>query len=241
MKKLKSPQGFTLIELLVVITIIAILAGIAMPAFTTVIDKGNQTKALANAKQIHLGLKMFAGDYDGIFPSYPQKAGNLNDSTSALVEDSNAAFNNLVPNYIPTEKVFWMGKSAFCKTTPPTDDFSNVTNILAKGTNTFAYVRGLNDTSTPSWPLIADGFSTLASWNYSVDGSSAGGVWKGKAAVVIRVDGSGKVEVLNSVDHTVRREDKKSENLFKQEVAGANTPGWLTGTDTKVVNPLARE
>ncbi|HWB59848.1 MAG TPA: type II secretion system protein, partial [Chthoniobacteraceae bacterium] len=48
MKLIKSKLAFTLIELLVVITIIAILAGIALPVFTSVKVKGNQTKALSN-------------------------------------------------------------------------------------------------------------------------------------------------------------------------------------------------
>ena len=57
MKKRMS-AAFTLIELLVVITIIAILASIALPAFTSVQQKGKQTKALSNAKQIAIALRL---------------------------------------------------------------------------------------------------------------------------------------------------------------------------------------
>ena len=67
---MKNPHSaFTLIELLVVITIIAILASIALPVFNGVTERANQTKDLSNAKQIGLALKLFASDNNGAFPS----------------------------------------------------------------------------------------------------------------------------------------------------------------------------
>ena len=60
--------GFTLIELLVVIAIIAILAAILFPVFATARDKARQASCLSNAKQISLGILMYAQDYDETFP-----------------------------------------------------------------------------------------------------------------------------------------------------------------------------
>ena len=70
--KLSSPKNqsaFTLIELLVVISIIAILAGIALPVFGEVQVKGAQSKILSNIKQVGLACRLFADDYDGLFPT----------------------------------------------------------------------------------------------------------------------------------------------------------------------------
>jgi len=49
-----SLQGFTLIELLVVISIIAILASLAIPAVTGALTRGQMTQTLNNARQLHL-------------------------------------------------------------------------------------------------------------------------------------------------------------------------------------------
>ncbi len=62
-------QGFTLIELLVVIAIIAILAAILFPVFAQAREKARQTSCLSNMKQIGLALKMYADDYEGVYPN----------------------------------------------------------------------------------------------------------------------------------------------------------------------------
>ena len=64
----QPPAGFTLTELLVVIAIIAVLAAIIMPAFGAIQRKGDQTKCLANLRQIGTAIGSYTGDHDGYLP-----------------------------------------------------------------------------------------------------------------------------------------------------------------------------
>jgi prepilin-type N-terminal cleavage/methylation domain-containing protein len=144
-----SSHGFTLIELLVVISIIAILAGIALPVFGEVQTRGAQTKALSNAKQVGLACKLFAQDYNGNFPLYTDID---NKTTAGTGSTSNAVLQTLIPDYLPDKGVFSIPKSAYCRNagignTEP--------NILGAGENEWAYVLGLTDTSNSRFPLLA--------------------------------------------------------------------------------------
>lgn len=61
-------RGFTLIELLVVIAIIAILSGIAFPAFFRAKASAKQSSCLSNLSQIGKGMLLYMGDYDDVYP-----------------------------------------------------------------------------------------------------------------------------------------------------------------------------
>ena len=196
--KLSSPKtqsAFTLIELLVVISIIAILAGIALPVFGQVQVKGAQTKVLSNIKQIGTACRLFADDYNGIYPTY--KLDENNKLGNDKVGDANEAFAQLfTAGYMETEQIFFCAKSNFTPK-PPDEKFKNTGDILAAGENHFAYVLGLSTTSPATWPLIADGFKNEGDHSYSKVESENGGVWKGKKAIVLHCDNSGSIEQLN--------------------------------------------
>jgi prepilin-type N-terminal cleavage/methylation domain-containing protein len=188
--KTRTQQGFTLIELLVVITIIALLASLAMPVYGTVTEKGNITKTINNAKQIFLALKVYASDNDGRYPD------SAKDDTGKSIDakDSNTVFRQLfIANILADERIFNSPASPFIADgnigTAPSFD-----KALDKGENHWAMMGGLNDSASPGSPVVFENAKTSdadPAWDTkSVGKSTKGRVWSGPSIVVGLNDGS---------------------------------------------------
>jgi prepilin-type N-terminal cleavage/methylation domain-containing protein len=63
-------HGFTLIELLVVVSIIAILAAIALPNYVRIKDKAKEAEAKSALHAIQLDLERWGVDNEGEYPAY---------------------------------------------------------------------------------------------------------------------------------------------------------------------------
>jgi prepilin-type N-terminal cleavage/methylation domain-containing protein len=233
----KTAAAFTLIELLIVITIIAVLASIALPAFTGVKERGDQTKDLSNAKQVALALRQFAIDNNGTYPSKAPAADYA--TATALSSDgkSNDAFWWLFPDYLQSEQIFAISGSAYTPGNPDNrldaDDAATRVETLKAGENSYAYICGLTDTSNPTFPLLADGFANGTPGKYAKDKSKTGGVWSGKKAIVVFCDASGQVMSVNSTSLKIPRPPgSSSPDLFTPAQDGS----WI-GSANLVLNP----
>jgi prepilin-type N-terminal cleavage/methylation domain-containing protein len=84
-----AERGFTLIELLIVIGIIAILAGIAIPALTSALERAKATKDMSNLRQIGAATQMY-----------------MNDNNGVLFTAGGIWMTQLHPKYLPAWKIF---------------------------------------------------------------------------------------------------------------------------------------
>ncbi len=207
----KVSSAFTLIELLVVIAIIAILASIALPVFSSVQERGKQTKDMSNGKQIALGLKQFAVDHNGVFPSKKPDVVSTDYDAGATPlgtgDFSNDAFWWLFPTYLTSEDIFSVGGSAWSPNPPnnvldaPTDTAR--VNTLAAGECGYEYITSLQG---------------------------------GKKAIVIFVDGSGQVATVNDQTSAVASFVKRPGHAYNisSNTSGTATDPWLAAANLRL-------
>lgn len=182
MKSRIHRKGFTLIELLVVITIIGILAGLAVPAIGKAIDNAKQTADVANVRQLGIILFGLANDDNGSYPS----GGLLADGTRVDAANSPAFFDSLlVSKELSEPKIIW-GNSA-----KPKANISMSAPALANENLAFWYVKGLTSNDSAQVPLLISR-AAMATTSAFTTGTldTANNVWKEKGMVIYTIGNS---------------------------------------------------
>lgn len=156
---MKRSSGFTLIELLVVISIIAILASLALPAITGALARGQMTQTLSNMKQLHLVCQQMALDAT---TTGDTNIGWPGDLTNASV----SSFNTWVPLVVPA----YMGTNDFAKmiSAPGVVCSSNSIATTTVGKDRALYLYPVTETNDSGTVLF-----TSANYQYTVGSGPA--------------------------------------------------------------------
>jgi len=96
-------RAFTLIEMLVVIAIIAILAGLLMPALARARQEAHKAACINNEKQVGLFIAMYRNDHDEDMPSWADPSPP---DTDGQYYDSSLTIALLYPDYANTHELF---------------------------------------------------------------------------------------------------------------------------------------
>lgn len=167
LKKLKA-NSFTLVELLVVISIIGLLAGLAVPAIQGGLDKAKQQVDVSNIRQCGIVAFSYANDNEG----------NYNGTNTNAIT-STAFFTNLVSLGVLNSTKILAGNGYTAALT---------TNSILVNNIAWGYNSGLTASDDGNLPLFISknvGASLQTFSNIPISAATVG--WKSKGIVVFRI------------------------------------------------------
>lgn len=254
----KATKGFTLVELLVVISIIVVLAGLAVPTAMKALNRAALVQGINNVKTVKSAMDLFAQDFDGEYPSddtAEELEDLMDDSVSSGRSDrglsggrlerggglergslgSRRSSGSTKPSNYYFRQLIQLNcldneEVFFEKTFKKAFSVKKPNNdgIVDERENVWGYTKNLLQTSSSHIPVVYD--TPISTGD---NPKFAKKIWEGKA-IVARLDNSTKSELIGGSDKVsgmIRKKiDGDTMNIFSPE---ALEEGVLCPADLK--------
>lgn len=153
-RNLVNVHGFTLIELLVVISIIGVLAGLALVSFSGSQKQARDTQRKNDLRQYQTALENFANNNNSLFPS---RTGNNIQAATTLCTDLGLTGCPADPKDGATYRYFYQ---------------SNGSDLGAVNATVYVFYATIESLDSTYWVICSNGRSGKLATSYSFSGTN---------------------------------------------------------------------